>query len=61
MYVYEQEFSLIDYFKKRFIKIYPMFYIAYGCAFSDIFYINKSIQHSAPKWTFALSFLGMDG
>ncbi|URZ03845.1 acyltransferase family protein [Clostridium felsineum] len=61
MYIYEQDFSLINYFKKRFIKIYPMFYIAYGCAFLYLFYINKSIQHSIPKKTFILTILGVDG
>ncbi|QLY78028.1 acyltransferase family protein [Clostridium intestinale] len=64
MYAYENKFSLIEYFKKRFIKLYPMFYIAYFGAFLYLFYISKSLPYvipMIPKWTFIYTILGIDG
>jgi len=61
MYTYEEKFFLKEYFKKRFLALYPMFWIAYSVTFLCLFYKYKSLNHSAPDWTFILTILGMDG
>ena len=61
MYSYEQNFNIKNYYKKRWLSIYPMFYIAYIGTFLFLFFVNKSINHSVPKWTFVFTILGMDG
>ena len=61
MYTYQNAFSIKQYFKKRFIALYPMFWTAYAIAFLYLFYINCSINNLIPKWRFILTILGMDG
>jgi len=61
MYTYKENFSTKEFFKKRFISLYPMFWIAYCSAFLYFFYINTAINHSVSKKTFVLTILGMDG
>lgn len=58
---YKNNFSIMNFFKKRLIALYPMFWIAYAIAFLFLFYVNLSINHSVPKWTFILTVLGFDG
>jgi len=64
MYTYQNDFSLKRYVKKRFLSIYPMFWVAYAIVF--LFYLYKyyainPFSQPAPKWTFLLSIIGMDG
>lgn len=54
-------FSLKAYYKKRFLTLFPAFYIAYGAAFLYLFYMTGTIVPQAPKWTFLFTLLGMDG
>lgn len=61
MYTYNEHFSIKEFFKKRVISLYPMFWIAYFNAFLYFFYINGSINHSVPKESLILTMLGMDG
>jgi len=61
MYTYDERFSIKNYFNRRFISLYPMFWTAYAIAFLYFFYINRTINHSIPNWTFILTVLGLDG
>lgn len=57
---YRDNFSLKDYYKKRFFGLYPLFWLAYLFAFLEFFYRFKTMPE-APKINFLLSIIGMDG
>lgn len=61
MHVYESKLELIKFYKKRFIAIYPMFWLAYIIGFV----IQKFIYHvdysGIPGKNFILTILGFDG
>lgn len=61
MYVYGEKLNLANFFKKRALSIYPMFWIAYTIAFLYLFYINKGAVSGAPKINIILSIIGFDG
>lgn len=61
MYTYDEQLELKTFFIKRFRSIYPMFWIAYVIFFICQVYISKGLWTNAPKWTFLLTLLGMDG
>lgn len=61
MYTYQSEISLKKFFKKRFVTLYPMYWIAYAIAFLYLFYVRTTIIPEVPKWTFILTIFGMDG
>lgn len=61
MMTYENNFELKTFLKKRFLTIYPMFWIAYFVAFLHQFYRYRCINQSIPKINIILSVLGMDG
>lgn len=61
MYTYKDSFNFADFFKKRFLSLYPMFWIAYFFAFIFLFYVNGTIKHSVPNLNFLLTVIGMDG
>ncbi|MEG1958059.1 MAG: acyltransferase family protein, partial [Lachnospiraceae bacterium] len=61
MYVYDEKCELKKFFQKRFLAIYPMFWIAYSCAFLYLFYVNKGVNNGAPKINMILTILGLDG
>lgn len=61
MYVYDEKISIKSYLIKRFMAIYPMFWLTYIIAFLFVFYINRSINHQIPNWTILLTVFGMDG
>lgn len=52
--------TLKDYYKKRFLAIFPLFWLAYLFAFLEHFYHSKSMPN-VPKITFLLTVIGMDG
>lgn len=60
MFNYSEDLPLKKYFSKRFLSIYPMFWIAYTLAFLFQFYVNKTIPH-LPNINFLLTVVGMDG
>lgn len=61
MYVYDTKLELKSFYKKRFLSIYPMFWIAYFFAFMYSFWKMKGIDQSIPKMNIIWSILGMDG
>ncbi len=60
IYRYEEKLTLKEYYKKRFLGIFPLFWLAYLFAFLDFFYRSKSMPN-APKVNFLLTVIGMDG
>ncbi len=60
MHSYKEKLELKSYYKKRFFKIYPMFWIAYTTLFIYNFYLNKQIPY-LNKFKLIFSFLGIDG
>lgn len=62
MYTYDGKLDLKKYFYKRFLGIYPMFWVAWLIAFMYYFVVNKGAYYTtAPKWTMIWTVLGMDG
>lgn len=61
MYVYEDRLDLKKFYKKRFLGIYPMFWIAFIISFLANFYVNRGYDHTIPKKYFIFSILGCDG
>lgn len=61
MKTYENKLILTEFYKKRFLGIYPMFWIAYFFAFMYTFWYSKGIDQTIPKWSIIWSVLGMDG
>lgn len=61
MYVYEEQLDIKNFYKKRFLGIYPMFWIAFIISFFSNFYVNRGYDHSIPKWRIIFSILGCDG
>lgn len=59
IYHYEDELQLKEYYKKRFLGIFPMFWLAYFFAFLENFYHMRSMPE-APKISFLLTIIGMD-
>lgn len=61
-YNYDENFDLKKYVKKRFLGIYPMFWIAYTLLFLYIFYTTKTVPNGdVPLWRLSISVAGMDG
>lgn len=61
MYNYGDKIDLKKYAKKRFLGIYPMFWIAYILVFVYIFYGCKKIIWDVPLYKLGFSFFAMDG
>lgn len=61
MYVYNERCRTIDFYKKRFWSIYPMYWLAYILAFLYNFWINRGMNYTHPKISFGLTLVGMDG
>lgn len=60
MSVYEKQLNLKEFYKKRFMGIYPMYWIAYFAVFMYSFWLNKGINQGIPKINIIFSILGMD-
>ena len=62
MYTYDNRFEIKTYIKKRFLSIYPMYWIAYFFGFLFIFYYTKTVYGGGvPKINFLLTIIGFDG
>lgn len=61
MYNYGENIGLKHYFKKRFLGIYPMFWIAYILVFTYIFYGSKKTIWNLPIYKLIISLFAMDG
>ncbi len=60
MYVYDAKMDWMKFYKKRFLNIYPMFWIAYFGAFLYKFYVNRGINPDIPRYRIIYSVLGID-
>lgn len=62
MYTYSGKLDIKRFFYRRFLGIYPMFWIAWIIAFGYYFLVNHSRYYTnAPKWKLIWSVLGLDG
>lgn len=61
IYNYSDNFNLKEYYKKRFLGIYPIFWLCYSLIFLFTFWIKKGFFTNEPIYKLILSFLGMDG
>ena len=61
MYVYQEKLDLKKFVKKRFLGIYPMFWIAYILAFVYMFYNQRTFAVDVPRKNFIFTILGIDG
>lgn len=61
MYVYDETCELKTFYKKRFMSIYPMFWIAYLIAFLFQFYGQKCVTRGIPRINFLYTLFGFDG
>lgn len=59
IYRYEEKLVVKEYYKKRFLGIFPLFWLAYLFAFLEFFYRMRSMP-DAPKITFLFTIIGMD-
>lgn len=61
MYNYKEKLEIKSYAKKRFIGIYPMFWIAYISIFIYIFYCSKQSAFVGSPLKLIISLFAMDG
>ncbi|MBE5927833.1 MAG: acyltransferase [Lachnospiraceae bacterium] len=61
MYVYNGKLSLISFYKKRFLSIYPMFWMAYLVAVLPKLGLWSAMGLDIPKWRIFVTIAGMDG
>ena len=61
MHVYENECNLKKYYKKRFLSIFPMFWMTFVIDFLFRCYLDGGINPTIPKWKIIFSIIGMDG
>ncbi len=60
MYSYGRKLELKTYFKKRFLSIYPLYWITYAAFFTHFYIINRFPMQISRK-TLLLTLFGMDG
>lgn len=60
IFQYSEKISLKEFYKKRFLGIFPLFWLAYLFAFLDYFYQTGGMPE-APKMNFLLTVIGVDG
>ena len=61
MYNYQEKMEIKSYAKKRFLGIYPMFWIAYILVFLHMFYNTKTNIWGFPAYRMIISLFAMDG
>lgn len=61
MLVYHSSINLKEYTKKRFLSIYPMYWIAFIVAFCYLFFVNKGFNEGMPISRALLTLIGFDG
>lgn len=61
MYNYGEQIDIKKYFVKRFLGIFPMFWLAYATLFIYLFYQSKGVPTAAPLYRLIFSVCGMDG
>lgn len=60
LYQEEDKTGIFRFYKKRFLSIYPMYWLAYILAFFYMFYTTKTIIWNAPKANIIYSVFGID-
>lgn len=60
IYRYKDNFSLKEFYKKRFFGLYPLFWLAYLFVFLEFFYHYKTMPQ-VPKINFLFTVMGIDG
>lgn len=60
MYTYQENFRLKDFFRRRFLAIYPMFWMAYLTA-SAFTVLTRGPRTGVPLYRFLYTVLGIDG
>lgn len=61
MYNYKEKIDIKKYAKKRFVGIYPMFWIAYSLLYIYLFYLTKRNITTLPLYKLIISLFAMDG
>lgn len=61
MHVYQNNFDIKLFYKKRAYAIYPLYYIAFFTASFIQILVNHKLNYGAPLWTLLLTVVGMDG
>ncbi len=61
MYTYEGKLDIKLFIKKRFLGIFPMYYMAWIVAFLYLFYKNKGFIDTRAHWKLVYTVIGMDG
>lgn len=60
MYTYQENFHLKDFFRRRFLAIYPMFWLAYAVA-AVFTVLTRGFRQEVPLYRFLYTIMGMDG
>lgn len=61
MYSTMDKLDIRDYFKKRFLAIFPIYWTVYGAFFTYYYLIKRALPFDKPLWLLLLSVVGMDG
>ena len=61
MYNYGEQIDVKKYFIKRFLGIFPMYWLAYAILFIYLFYQSKGVPTAAPLYRLIFTVFGMDG
>lgn len=61
MYVYSEKLEVKDFFKKRFLSLFPLFWFCYVLFFFWQFYENKGMPAGIPKINMLFTIIGFDG
>ena len=56
----EEKLDLREFYRKRFLGIYPLFWIAYAIGFFAVYW-QLGHFYDIPSWSFVWSVLGIDG
>ena len=56
----KRDFRIGDYYKKRIMSIYPLFYIAYVLGFMYVFW-QRGSTYDIPAWSIIWTVIGFDG
>ncbi len=57
----EERFGIKTFFKKRFLSIYPLFWVTYAATFLTLLLIHRGLPPAPHPWTFLLTIIGFDG
>ena len=56
-----ERFNLKSFYSKRFLTVYPCFWVAYALIFCLTFYETRGAFPAVPAWRIIFSILGVDG